>query len=161
MKKFLVTILIAGFIMMMSGMAMAGETATQAVGYEVTAINELAITGEPTLTVNAAVAGQAPTLVSDALTSYAITTNQNRKITGAIDTAMPSGVTLSVALAAPGVGTSSGDVSLTAVAQDLVTGITPIAAPTNVITYKLSATPLAGVVSSASKTVTFTIAATL
>lgn len=145
-----------------SSMAMAGATANQTVTYEVTAINEMSASGNPgNLTVNAAVAGSAPTLVSDATTTYAITTNESRKITGSINTDMPSGVTLSVALAAPGVGSSLGDVTLTDAAADLVTGITPVAASSNEITYKLSATPAAGVVPSATKTVTLTIAAAL
>ncbi|MDO8722519.1 MAG: hypothetical protein Q7J31_09870 [Syntrophales bacterium] len=154
---FLAAILVLGA----SGIAMASDTATQTVTYEVAAINELSVSGATaTLTVNAAVAGSAPTLVSDATTTYAITTNQaTRKITGAINTAMPTGVTLSVALAAPTGGTSAGDIALTATAQDLVTGISTLNESGKTITYKLSATSLAGVVASATKTVTLTITA--
>lgn len=141
--------------------AKASNAANQTVTYEVTAINEISVSGNPAaLTVNAAVAGSAPTLVSDATTTYAITTNQaTRKITGILDTAMPSGVTLTVALAAPTGGTSAGDVTLTGTAADLVTVISTLNESGKTITYKLSATSAAGVIASANKTVTLTIAA--
>ncbi|QTQ38918.1 Uncharacterized protein ToN1_48240 [Aromatoleum petrolei] len=129
--------------------------------YEVTAINELSVSGNPgALTISSATAGSAPTAVSDATTTYAITTNQStRKITAAIDTAMPSGVTLKANLAAPTGATSAGAVTLGAVAVDAVTGISTLNESGKTITYSLEATTAAGVVTSASKTVTFTIAA--
>jgi hypothetical protein len=127
----------------------------------VSAINELSVSS-PTvsLTVSAATAGSAPTAASDSSTSYAITTNEsNRKITGILNTAMPSGVSLSASLAAPSGGTSLGAVVLTESAQDLVTGISTLNATGKAITYNLSATSAAGVVPSASKTVTLTVTA--
>ena len=141
--------------------AFAASTAEQTVTYQVSAINELAVSGNPeALIVNAAVAGSAPGSVSDSSTSYAITTNEsNRKITGSLNTAMPSGVSLSASLAAPAGGSSAGAVALTAVAQDLVTGISALNESGKVITYNLSATAAAGVVPSASKTVTLTVTA--
>jgi hypothetical protein len=158
MRK-LTALLAAGLVFGASGIAMAGATANQTVTYEIQAINELSASGNPAaLIVNAAVAGSAPTLVSDATSTYAITTNQTRKITGALDTAMPAGVTLTVALAAPTGGTSSGDVTLSDTAADLVTGIATLNESGKTITYKLSATSAAGVVASATKTVTLTIA---
>ena len=160
MRK-LTAIFTAALILGASGMAMAGVTANQTVTYEVMAINELSVSGNPgALIVNAAVAGSAPTAVSDASSSYAITTNEAaRKITGAIDTAMPAGVTLTANLAAPTGGTSAGAVVMTAVAAPLVTGISTLNETAKGITYGLSATSAAGVVASAAKTVTFTIAA--
>lgn len=141
--------------------AFAGPTATQTVTYEVTAINELSVSGDPAaLTVSTATAGSAPNSVSDASTTYAITTNEtSRKITGAINTAMPAGVTLSANLAAPTGATSAGAVALTGTAQDLVTGISTLNESGKTITYSLSATSAAGVVPSATKTVTLTITA--
>lgn len=159
MRK-LTAILAAGLVLGASGLAMAGATANQTLTYEVQAINELSVSGSPdAIIVNAATAGSQPDEASNALTTYAITTNQSRKITGAIDTAMPSGVALKVTLAAPTGGTSSGDVTLSATAADLVTGISTLAESGKAITYKLSALTTAGVVASAVKTVTFTIAA--
>lgn len=161
MRKLTAVFAAAALILGASGMAMASETATQTVTYEVTAINELGVSGNPgALVVNAAVAGSAPTEVTDASTTYAITTNEsNRKITGAINTAMPAGVTLTANLAAPTGGTSAGALALTAIAQDFVTGISTLNETGKVITYGLSATSAAGVVPSATKTVTITIAA--
>lgn len=139
--------------------AFAASSATQTVTYEVSAINELTVSGNPgALVVNAAVAGSAPSSKSDSSTTYAITTNEtNRKITGALNTAMPAGVSLSVNLAAPTGGTSAGAVALTALAQNLVTGISNLNESAKTITYSLSATSAAGVVPSATKTVTLTI----
>jgi hypothetical protein len=131
------------------------------VTYEVTAINELSVSAATAaLTVSTATAGSAPDAVSDATTTYAITTNEEgRKITGAINTAMPAGVTLTANLAAPTEGTSIGAVALTATAADLVTGISTLNESGKVITYGLSATSAAGVVAEATKTVTLTITA--
>ncbi|MCC4114223.1 hypothetical protein LLG90_02545 [Aromatoleum toluclasticum] len=145
----------------LAGAAFAADTATQTVTYEVTAINELSVSGNPgALTISAATAGSAPTSVSDATTTYAITTNQStRKITAAINTAMPNYVTLKANLAAPTGATSAGAVTLGTVAVDAVTGISTLNESAKTITYSLEATAAAGVVTSASKTVTFTIVA--
>lgn len=152
-------------MLIVSGLAassmLAASSAQQTVTYEVSAINELSVSS-PTvsLTVNAATAGSAPTAASNASTSYAITTNEeDRKITGVLNTAMPDGVSLFASLAAPAGATSVGPVALTGTAQDLVTGISTLNESGKVITYNLSATSAAGVVPSASKTVTLTVTA--
>jgi hypothetical protein len=139
----------------------AGPTATQTVTYAVTAINEISVSGNPgALTVSTATAGSAPNAVTDASTTYSITTNEpTRKITGAINTDMPSGLTLSVTLAAPTGATSAGKKALTSVATDLVTAISTLNESAKTITYELAATSAAGVVPSATKTVTLTITA--
>jgi hypothetical protein len=141
--------------------AFAGSTATQTVTYQVAAINELSVSS-PTvsLVVNAATAGGAPNAVTDATTTYAITTNEtNRKITGSINSNMPSGVTLSATLGAPTGATSGGKMTLSTTAADLVTGVSTLNETGKAITYELSATSAAGVVPSATKTVTLTITA--
>lgn len=137
------------------------QTATQTATYSVSAINQLSVSGNPgALTVSAATAGSAPTDATDATTTYAITTNEStRKITAAINTSMPAGVLLKVALAAPTGGTSAGTVTLGTIAADVVTGISLLNESGKSITYTLSATSAAGVVESASKTVTLTIIA--
>ncbi len=159
MRKISIIVLVAGSLCLLSGIAMAATSATQTVTYEVTAINAITVSGNPAaLTVNAATAGSAPTAVSDATTTYAITTNEiGKKITGAINTNMPAGLTLTVNLVAPTGGSSAGATSLSSVAADLVTGITTLNESAKTITYNLSATSAAGVVGSASKTVTLTI----
>jgi hypothetical protein len=146
---------------LLSSTAFGGPTATQTVTYEVAAINELSVSAATaSLTVNAATAGGAPNAVTHATTTYAITTNEsNRKITGALNSNMPSGVTLSATLAAPTGATSGGKMSLSTTAADLVTGISTLNESGKTITYELSATAAAGVVPSATKTVTLTITA--
>lgn len=157
-KAIAVTALATGLL---SLPAFAGSTATQTVTYEVAAINELSVSAATvSLIVNSATAGSAPNAVTDATTSYAITTNEtNRKITGSLNSNMPAGVTLSATLAAPTGATSGGKLSLSTTAADLVTGISTLNQSGKTITYELSATSAAGVVPSASKTVTLTITA--
>ena len=135
----------------------------RAVTYEVTAINEISVSGTPSLTVNAAVAGSAPTAVTDTASTWAVTTNDNSvngmKVTVAIDLAMPSGVTLTANLTAPAGASSAGALTLATTAVDSVTGIKLLNESSLGITYQLSATAAAGVVASASRTVTYTIVA--
>lgn len=134
------------------------QTATQTVTFQVNAVNQIAFTGSPSLTIVTAVAGSDPTSVTDATASWAVTTNQNTaKITASIPSAMPTGLTLSTNLAAPAAATSAGFLALGTVAVDVVTGITRLAQGSLSVTYKLDATPAAGVVASASRIVTYTI----
>ncbi|MDB6073434.1 MAG: hypothetical protein JWO89_1074 [Verrucomicrobiaceae bacterium] len=159
--KILAAAILASGLLGFSSKVFAGATATQTVTYEVQAINELSVSGATaSLTVNAATAGSAPTAVSNSTTTYAITTNEeNRKITGALNTVMPDGVTLSVTLGAPTGASSTGKQTLTDEPADLVTGISTLNESGKSIQYELAATSAAGVVASASKTVTLTITA--
>jgi hypothetical protein len=149
---------VAAFAVMFSGKASA--QATQSVTFQVDAINKISVSGDPgSLAINTAVAGSAPTSVSDASTTWAVTTNQtNSKVTAAIDAAMPTGVTLSLGMQNP-TGATSTTVSLGTVDADAVTGITKLNESGKVVTYTLAATSAAGVVSSISRTVTLTIVA--
>ena len=159
MKRFLISLLLLAFIFGIVGPVMAANTATQVVTYEVQAINEISVSGNPgALIVSTATAGQQPNEVLDNSTTYNITTNEtNKTITGALAVAMPAGVTLKINLVAPTGATSVGDVTLTTTAQNLVTGITKVAEGGKVITYKLSATVSAGVITSSTNTVTLTL----
>jgi hypothetical protein len=161
MRKPYVPVLAVLFALVLGGVALAGNTATQTVSIQVSAINELSVSGNPAaMNVNAATAGSQPTQVTNSATTYAVTTNQSaRKITGKLDSVMPDSVTLKINLTAPTGGTSLGDVTLTASDQDLVTGVSQLAEASLGITYKLSATVAAGVVSSTSRTVTLTLTA--
>lgn len=133
------------------------QTATQTVTFQVDAINQIAVTGTPSLRITTASAGSAPTTVT-ASGTWAVTTNQtNAKITASIPTAMPSGLTLSADLGAPAGATGAGAKALGTTAVDLVTGITKLNATGLTLNYTLDATPTAGVVSSATRVVTFTI----
>jgi hypothetical protein len=138
--------------------AQATSTATQTVTFAVNAVNQIAFTGAPTLTISTAVAGSAPTSVTDATATWAVTTNQTgAKITASIASNMPAGLTLSTSLAAPAGATSAGFQSLSTVAVDVVTVITKLAQGSLGVSYKLDATAAAGVVTSASRVVTYTI----
>jgi hypothetical protein len=121
--------------------AQASSTATQTVTYAVNAINRIAFTGTPSLTITTATAGSAPTSVTDA----------------SIPAALATGLTLSSSLAAPAAATSAGFLALGTTAVDLVTGITKLAQGSLGVSYKLDATAAAGVVTSASVVVTYTI----
>lgn len=137
----------------------SAQTATQVVSYEVAAINEISVSGSPSLVINDATAGSGLTSATAGGT-YAITTNEtNRKVTAHINSNMPSGVTLSVELAAPTGGTSTGAVTLSTVAADVVTGVSNVNESGLSISYELSATVAAGVVAAGNKTVTYTITA--
>lgn len=138
----------------------AADTDSHSVNFTVSSINEIEVdAGAVNLTVNSATAGSQPT-PANAASSYAITTNaatDGKKITAALDTAMPTGVTLAVNMTAPSGATSAGSVALGTVAVDVVNAIEGVAASGLAINYSLSATVTAAPVTG-SKTVTYTIA---
>jgi hypothetical protein len=134
------------------------QTATQTVTFQVTAINQVSVTGTPSLIINTAVAGAAPTAVSSASNTWSVTTNQTGAlITASIPTAMPAGVTLSANLTAPPGATSAGLTALGTTAVSVVTGITKLNAASLGLSYTLNATSAAGVIGSATRVVTYTI----
>ena len=137
----------------------SAQTATQTVSYEVAAVDQISVSGSPSLVINTATAGSALTSAT-ASGTYAITTNgTGRKITASLDTNMPSGVTLTVSLSAPSQATSAGTVTLSTTAQDVVTDITEVTEPGLAISYGLAADITAGVVPAGNKTVTYTVTA--
>ena len=146
-------------VFVMGGLVLGANTAQQTVTYEVTAINEVSVSGDPgNLVVNTATAGSQPTADTDATTTWAITTNEStKKMTGSINTAMPANTTLEVNLTAPTGGSSQGDVSLSTTAGDLVTSISTVAESGLTINYTFTATIAAGIIAQAQKTVTLTL----
>jgi hypothetical protein len=150
---------IAGALAVGAARIAVAQTATQTVTFQVTAINQISITGAaPSLIVNTAVAGSAPTSATSSGITWAVTTNQTgAKINASIPSNMPAGLTLSANLGAPGGATSTGTQSLTTTAVDLVTGITQLNSSGLSLTYTLAATAAAGVVASGTRLVTFTI----
>jgi hypothetical protein len=149
--------LILTSLLVVAAASAQGQTSTQSVAYNVNAINQIAVTGTPTLTINAAVAGNAPTSVTATGSTWAVTTNQTgAKITASIPSNMPAGVTLSATMGAPAGGASAGALALSTVAVDLVTGITKLNATGLALDYQLDATAAAGVVTG-TRIVTFTI----
>jgi hypothetical protein len=134
------------------GLALAANTTTQTVTFEVQAIDNIAVSGVPSLT---AEVGSSDT---DNSSTYDIVTNSaGKKITGSIDTAMPANTTLEINLAAPTGATSLGDVELSPAPADLVTDIPVISESGLTITYTLTAAIGALPVGTDDRTVTLTI----
>jgi hypothetical protein len=124
----------------------------------VNAINQISFAGSPTLTITTATAGNDPTSAVDASSTWSVTCNQTgAKISATIPSIVGTGLTLKVNLTAPAGASSAGLTALGTVAVDLVTGITKEKGSALNATYQLDATPAAGVVSSATKVVTYTI----
>jgi opacity protein-like surface antigen len=151
--------LMAALLVVAAAASASAQTATQTVTMQVDAINLISVAGTPSLTISAAVAGGAPTSVTSTGNTWAVTTNQsNAKITASIPLAMPTGVTLSANMGAPtAAGTSAGYLALGTSAVDLVTGITKLNESGLSLSYKLDATSAAGVLTSTTRVVTFTI----
>jgi hypothetical protein len=160
MKTFNTSLFFCICFLFFVGLASAADNDTITVNYEVQAINELNIDGASvTLTVNAATAGAQPNQVTTSST-YDITTNcaaDAKKLTAAINSDMPANVTLTLNLTAPTNGTSQGDVTISSTPADVVTAIDAVAEANINMTFKLDATVSAGVVASASKTLTLTL----
>jgi len=119
----------------------------------------LRVSGDPALlSITTAVAGSAPTGVSNVATTYDVRvgTGSVKKITARLSAPMPTGVTLTMTLAPPIGATSMGPVVLDAIARDMVVNITGVNS-THAITYQLNATVAAGVIMPSSVTVTFTL----
>ena len=147
-----------GAIVAFAAVNTASAQVTQTVTFQVSAINQIAVTGAPSLTINAAVAGSAPTAVTSASNTWSVTTNQsNALITASIASAMPAGLTLSANLTAPAGAASTGLTALGTTAVNVVTAITKLNSAALGLTYQLDATAAAGVVSSSTRVVTYTI----
>ena len=159
MKNLAASLVVIGFLLGLVGLAIAANTAQQTVTFQVDAIDEISASGNPAnLAVTTATAGSQPDDDTDNSTSWAVTTNgSNKKMTGDINANMPANVTLQINLTAPTGGSSTGDQSLSTVAEDLVTTITQLAESGLTIAYTLSATIDAGVVAQDTRTVTLTL----
>jgi hypothetical protein len=120
----------------------------------------LSVTGTPaTMTISGAVAGLQPLTLTNNATTYTVSVLPllPKKITAQINTNMPPGVTLTVLLVPPSGATNAGRVALDNIARDVVSNVTNTLSQTRTIEYQLSATVSAGVISSSSRTVTFTL----
>jgi hypothetical protein len=104
-------------------------------------------------------AGAEPLPATDNSTTYTISALplQPQKITAQISANMPAGVTLTVSLAPPTGARAGGPVVLDNVARDVVNGITNADPESRAITYQLTATVSAGVISPDTRTVTLTL----
>lgn len=123
-------------------------------------LDSIAITGNPApFTINSAVAGSQPAAITDTSTTYSASTLlASRRITGALASNMPSGITLQVMLAAPTGATSQGLVTMTTASANLVTNLNLAVLTSGLqITYSFSATVAAAQVTAATNTLTYTI----
>ena len=159
MKK--LTLIIALVALSVFGFQVALSQATQLVTLEVKVVNKINISGPVSLTIDDAIPGGAGLQpVSNNATSYNITHNGSAvgKITAAINSPLPAGITLELTLAST-LGTSRGiqDISNATTAIDVVDGIGQGKDGAQMITYDFSATPEAGVFASTVKTVTLTV----
>jgi hypothetical protein len=156
-KKILLMALFIGLIPLSAN---AGNSDTTSVSFDIQAINELTVNNASvTLTISSALAGSQPNNATTTA-SYNITTNctaNSKKLTGAINSDMPSEVSLQVQVAAPSGATSLNYVSMSVTAADVVTGIDATAAPNLQIDFKMTANVSAGVVTSATRTLTLTL----
>jgi len=164
MKK-IMTFLIPAFLsfMLFSSMALAGDSDSGEAGYEIPPIADITLdTDSFTVAVNSAVAGSQPTDATNSST-YDVASNAGdnaKKLTAAIDSNMPSGLTLAVSLTAPTGAASAGYVTLSTTAANAVTGIDTCNETNLAVAVKLSATVSAGAVSANTRTMTITIADT-
>jgi hypothetical protein len=157
MSKHLCFAIFILLVIFLQGNAHGAQTGTTAVTFTFQAIDEIAVTGAPTLVINSAIAGQQPQPDVDTSSTYSISTNgANKRITAAINKQMPANTTLEIQLTTPGSGTSTGYKTLSTVAADVVTGISHVASASKTITYRFSATTAAGVLTD-SCTVTLTL----
>jgi hypothetical protein len=160
MKKSTVLILLAA-LSAFAFQTVFAQTASQLVTLEVKVVNKINISGPVSLTIDDAIPGGAGLQpVSNNSTSYNITHNGSAagKITAAINSSLPAGITLDLTLASS-LGTSKGmqNISNATVAVDVVDGINQGKDATQMITYNFSAAPEAGVFASTVKTVTLTV----
>jgi hypothetical protein len=124
-------------------------------------LDVFSISGSPsTFTIAEPSAGSQPATITNSSTTYAvISLLGGRRITGQISSNMPAGLTLTIMLQANAPAVSSGTITMTTVAQNLVTGI-PILLSLSLarpITYTLNATLNAAPVTNGSVTVTYTL----
>ncbi len=125
----------------------------------------LTVSGSPAspMKITTATAGFPPNSAIDATTTYSVKakfSTSPQKILASISSVMPPGMTLTVDLVAPSTpATSNGAVALGTSPLQVVGDITNTVLETNTITYTLSATAAAGVVTSQSRIVTFTLLA--
>ncbi len=132
------------------------NVASQQVSINVAEIAVIAVSGNVSMTINTASAGQAPDPTTSSST-YNVTTNgTNKKITAELDHAMPAGLTLSATMAAPSGASSAGKQALTGTAVNLVTGITKVRGNALSLSYEAVAT-VAAQPDNYSRTVTYTI----
>ena len=116
-------------------------------GAEVANAQTVRISGSVTLHAWTPVSGSAPTVVSDATSTYRLGNTDGKrsyKLTARLSSAMPTGTTLTLAAQESSGATSVGTVTLDTTTRDIVTGIIDPSSDWRAFTYTLSATSAAG-----------------
>jgi hypothetical protein len=176
MKSLKNVLLGVGCALALAALAQAAATTTQTVTMQVNAICVLAVSGNPgTLTVSAPAAGGQTPSNSSSNTTYAqytstVAASQSRKLTAAWggSDAAPAGCSLKLSATPSGgtnQGSTAGQITLSATAQDLVTTIKSCATGTGAtsgaqLAYTLSVDTVTSLVASESKTATVTLTLT-
>jgi hypothetical protein len=139
--------------------AQAIDSTSQNVAFSVQAVNEIAVAGDFNITnVKTAMVNFQSIKVINAVSTYLITTNEeNKKITGVLNTILPKDSSLSISLEAPTGAISVGSVDLKNVPADLVTRVSKVAEADKVITYTFSAPVSTQLTTPFSQIVTLTI----
>jgi hypothetical protein len=120
------------------------------------------VSGDPgPLTIHMATPGLEPDRVSDATTTYVVTTTgANQKIVARLDAPPPAGVTLTIQLTAPSGAASRGQVALSTLDQEVVGPIPTAGTYAGLaIVYTHSATVKAGPIPMTARAVTISIVA--
>lgn len=166
MHRAWLSILVAGWIpLALAGVALgASDTATHDVTVTLNEIVELEVTGgNITLTFSApADPGDLPAAVTDGTTCALDWTSSvsigSRAITAALSSAYTTGIVLKVTVTAPAGtnGSAAPQVTLSAVAQNVFTGVTSENCSGATLTYEASLTQMVDVTSE-TKTITYTL----
>lgn len=110
------------------------------------------------LTIGTATAGSAPDAVVEDQTTLSIASSPSgARITARLDAPLPGGITLTITLQAPAGASSAGPVDLDTIERDLITNLPAGSFSGLRITYRLSATAGAGVISPSARNITLTI----
>lgn len=149
---------------------MAAANATQNVSVAISAINQISVDGNVSLTINNATAGSELNSVSDSTATLSFTTNaaSTKKITAATSSNLPTGISLSVHANLDATGarvntgsgvsaTSAGSVTLSTTAATVVSNVNKAIVRNAPLTYTLTAEAGAGELSSTALTITYTI----
>ncbi len=94
----------------------------------------------------------------DCINTYSIVTNEeNKKVIAYLDRDMPKGTTLTVDLSPPSGARSMGQQLLSSTPVDLLVEVSKISRTELTLVYLLTVTPEAGVITNASRVVTYTM----
>ncbi len=121
---------------------------------------QITVSGSPAqMHISTAVAGFAPTSVSNSSTTYTVSkpvAPHSYTVTAQLNTTMPANTTLDITLQSAGNGSSAGAVALTTTAKTVISGIT-LKVTGATITYNFNAAAAAGVVPLQTRRVTLTV----